>query len=430
MATEPHVSGARPLDYAPTRGRGRRIAKSLLPLLVLAVPLAAAWVMPYVQRARELSLQDKCLEFALPPDTIVYTDDPAEKARLLAAAGPDAGYTDRLPLVGPTDALVHTPPAWSKFEPTARTGIAFLHRLRSPGGKTRLVAVEVRPTPTRDKTTDQKDLIAFGAQVIEPATLAGERRHVQLRGQVRLLEARIGKADCFRLFAGQVDGADPSRFTIRYTHNGTPGILDGSLGDDERVVLLPRHYTASTGANAVWHAPSHSPAPDAPERGAATAAGQADADSETLVFDPPPPIMVMWPGLTGMMRGRAVVFPYDHFVAVRDRDEVVLLLLRLEPGREDAVTYEWFAADAKGPLRRTADGAGRMEGAGGKGVIRAGAFELEWTRGGNRTGWVYFPAARPSLAISMKAWESADAVDLKAPDVSWVGPAANQYNRR
>jgi hypothetical protein len=430
MATEPQDSGARPLDYAPPPGHGRRIARSLLPLLVLALPLGAAWVMPYVQRARELSLQDKCLDHALPPDTIVYTDDPAEKERLLAAAGPDAGYTDRLPLLGPTDAVVHTPPVWSQYEPTARAGgIAFLHRLRSPGGNTRLVAVDVRPTPKRDGPAELADVIGFGAQVIRPATPGGDRQHIQLRGQITLLEARVRKGDRFRLFAGQPDGTDPSRFTIRYTHNGTAGILDGSLRDDDLVVLAPRHHAASAGGDAVWHAPPDLPEPDAPAPDVAVAAGGSEAESEPLALEPPPPALVIWPGPAGMLRGRAVVFPYNRFVAIRDGGQVVLLVLRPGPGREDGVTYEWFAPGPEGTVRPAPGGSGRAREAGGKGVVRAGPFELEWSQGGPHSGWVYFPAARPNLAISMQAWPSADEVNLNAPDVSWVGPASRAYNR-
>ena len=48
-----------------------------------------------------------------------------------------------------------------------------------------------------------------------------------------------------RILAGQVDPSDPSHFTFAYTVNGKPGIYDGWLKDDERVILEPRPMPAT-----------------------------------------------------------------------------------------------------------------------------------------------------------------------------------------
>jgi hypothetical protein len=49
----------------------------------------------------------------------------------------------------------------------------------------------------------------------------------------------LGPWPKLRLFGGQPDPADPSRFTIPYEVGGKPGIIHGRLKDDDTVELRP-----------------------------------------------------------------------------------------------------------------------------------------------------------------------------------------------
>ena len=258
MGSQAHTPRDRALDYAPATHRRRVVSKDLLPLLLLAVPVCVGWGWPHAQRLRDLRVQDECLNHALPADCIVYSDDPADRQRLLAGAG----YTDRVPRLGPSVAVIHMPPAWARYAPQRLGGVVFLHRLTSPGGNTRLVAVEVRPAALALAGEPQAgNAVALGAQVIQPATLTADRQPIQLRSHVTVLEGWVNAGDRLRLFAGQPDAADRSHFTIRYTLNDMPGMLDGWLRDDDRVVVTPRENDggappAGNNPASVWQTPA------------------------------------------------------------------------------------------------------------------------------------------------------------------------------
>jgi hypothetical protein len=52
-------------------------------------------------------------------------------------------------------------------------------------------------------------------------------------------QVKLEQRNRLRVFAGQPDATDPSRFTIAYDVDGTPGILRGRLKDDDTIELRP-----------------------------------------------------------------------------------------------------------------------------------------------------------------------------------------------
>lgn len=58
-----------------------------------------------------------------------------------------------------------------------------------------------------------------------------------LPGAVRLISRQTQGRSHSKVFAGQSDPVDRSRFTIAYTIEGAPGIVQGQLNDDDSVSL-------------------------------------------------------------------------------------------------------------------------------------------------------------------------------------------------
>lgn len=115
---------------------------------------------------------------------------------------------------------------WSMGPPLADGPMLFLHQLRSPNGTTRLVMLELEfpgnPVP------------AAKCHVFDGPTTESTK------------DARPAHVDTFneferfvpqKIFAGQLDPADSSHFTIAYETKSGRGIIDGYLQDDGLVTL-------------------------------------------------------------------------------------------------------------------------------------------------------------------------------------------------
>ena len=105
--------------------------------------------------------------------------------------------------------------------------LVFLHSRRAPGRPRRLVSV-------------QFDVVAFDWKR-RPAFVVCTYADGGFR---RSLVKWCGKLDCLRrgsrvlkLYAGQADRMDDSRFTIRYEAGGISGVLDGRMLADDQVTL-------------------------------------------------------------------------------------------------------------------------------------------------------------------------------------------------
>ena len=260
------------------------------------------------QRLAEIAVQNRCLAYAAPAGRVVYEEDPAEGARLLSADAanyqPAVGLAPNSPVPPGWQPPVYVKPLaeYQQFlavivgggggggggglfsTPFSGVGaVAFLHERVTPGGKRRLVAVEVHaatqfqggPGTAEEETVVQHKQRSFIARVYSvpagpddpPPALEHEqplrlllpdaKDHVaarvkrewvegkapagveQLSGGWERRAATLDYGNRLRVLAGRADPADPGHFTIPYRLDGRDGVIDGWLRD-EGVRLQPR----------------------------------------------------------------------------------------------------------------------------------------------------------------------------------------------
>ncbi len=227
-----------------------------------------------------LIAQRRCMKYSQPPTRIMFDSDPSRTAVLLSQG---YGQPPNFFWVGNTlpsycfypatkdafDAFEtasanldnwRNPPApnagwiFANSPPDFSTNSAvFLHERRSPSGHIRLIQCSTSVTDAGG------DPIQLTVSAIEPASLTGLRKNCRQNAPLSFL--RAGDQRWLRLFAGQPDSDDASRFTIRYETNNGTGLIEEMLADDDGVQLrilsdpLPTLLLgpASAPANAVAH---------------------------------------------------------------------------------------------------------------------------------------------------------------------------------
>jgi len=199
----PSREGSRPmpdtlLDYAPPppmhrRRRFRHIC--LFTIFTAFIASAWWWAPPAWRRIELLYWQHKCMVYQPPPDQIVA--DPATGTKII-------------------------PAEWSNFysllsPPGFRSdGTVFLHQLKTPDGKLRLVAVDSEHSASGD---------AIGARVIIPGTIlrSPEETSPFVYGQIFFL------GETARITAGKVDPQDPSHFSFSANVGRETRLFEGWL---------------------------------------------------------------------------------------------------------------------------------------------------------------------------------------------------------
>jgi hypothetical protein len=96
--------------------------------------------------------------------------------------------------------------------------------------------VEVTKTPAG---TQSAGLLDFEYHVIVPGTPWTGARLVG-NGRAGAEVGAMGDARAMRVYAGQADAKDAGHFTVGVVVNGTARVVDGWLGEDDRVVLEVR----------------------------------------------------------------------------------------------------------------------------------------------------------------------------------------------
>lgn len=215
------------IDYAPrpSNRRVRRVRFLLCAFLLIVFVAAVGWKCGprALRRVELLYWQRKAMRYTAPPDRVVYEGN---------STGHGAFFPAR---------------EWRELyflcSPPGRHGLPtlFVHELRSPGGKDRLVALE----GPSERSDDDQDL-DLTATVFRPGSLFSQP--TELSCSRRLLEIRAERSSGMRhlhVFAGQPDSSDSSHFTVRFELNGRPGNLDGWLLDDDTVRLEVRSVAVS-----------------------------------------------------------------------------------------------------------------------------------------------------------------------------------------
>ncbi len=239
------------------RRHARLIAATAFGLIVAVLSMLqqeriGRWRIAWAQHRRVLELQHKCDTWALPQDAIVFESDPAralesngrDPFRAISTYGP--GMRDET--AGPrfVTGAARQDLNWIAFQqtllPAPRGGripgaTVFVQRLRSPVERhDRIVVVEYFGEGP-----------AFLTTVIEPGSWTGRSPRSLRSGDGDTPQDRnertrrvlwIGEPGV-RLFAGQPDSGDRSKFTIAYEIGPVRGTLHGRLNDDETVAFQP-----------------------------------------------------------------------------------------------------------------------------------------------------------------------------------------------
>ncbi len=193
------------------------------------------------------------MTWSSPPDMVVYEEEPAAAAKLLLQ-GP--GYSpcvlNRSSPQKSSAAFTAAAyaPTWSRigtFIPELIVkhlgpppALMFLHERTSPSGHRRLVTVIALPQD-QSFTPDFIDGHDYISDVFIPGTLTTDPQRVPKFWVLDVLSGYPAKPPNLRIYAGQVDPHDASKFTIRYEIWAQTGVLDGQLTDDDKLKLMPRH---------------------------------------------------------------------------------------------------------------------------------------------------------------------------------------------
>jgi hypothetical protein len=234
-ATETPPAGRRPRSWA------RRLVSWALALTVVAV--VYIWLAPIISpRARMLWLQHRCLEYAAPAGQVVWTDRPAMMSALYQKGG---GYkqvkypdSEGISIFWPNyylQALL----AGEERKIDGYLGDAFTHGRKAGGGSRRLVAVGFDPRLGEGNTSAGFEVVVF------KKVMSGGRPEEIWRGSFPLTAPgrRFGS---MQIYAGQIDSADDSHFTLEYDIDGVGGVVDGWLRADDHVKLQVRSDPATS----------------------------------------------------------------------------------------------------------------------------------------------------------------------------------------
>jgi len=221
-----------PLAYARPFGRNSRRRMKLAGIIVCA---AAAGVpgyrllRPHFPQARYLYWQHQCMRYTVSPDFVVYEEDAVRSSAMLASGPP---YQRVNSLGDPKAAGLDAQPAGYVPPPLSRLGtkwvcIAYLHACRLPDGEQRLGVLGIQVFQRGPDGGRVLELYGTGKTPAswQPGSTvqgsAGRKASIPLLPRHR-----------FRLYAGQPNPQDGSRFTMRYELDGRGGTIEGRLAPD------------------------------------------------------------------------------------------------------------------------------------------------------------------------------------------------------
>jgi hypothetical protein len=219
-----------PLDYAPTQkpSRWRVIRRAILWIAVALLAVLGVRRGPdFARRVVFLYHQRGCLRYTAAADQVVFDSNPARVAILA---------TDPNFVIFRGCAFRKPPADWSAVRSglsvSTRPGspaILFLHK-RVSGGIPRLIAVE------RLEAANASPRFIPGYDVepdtISPATFTNPAGEIRIMPPFDVID---GGSDDIRIYAGQPDPADESRFTIRYEFQGKSHVVEGRVAADGRI---------------------------------------------------------------------------------------------------------------------------------------------------------------------------------------------------
>jgi hypothetical protein len=228
------------LDYRNDRRRPRRWRR-VRRFAAATLVLVAAWYS--VTQVPGLVRQIRCSRYSLPPETVVYDDDPVEAVRLESL--PNYMGTPQAAHGGPF--IDMSPPPAGRVSPSLfpvgaydgrEVATVFLHTRRTAvGDNERIVIVFVRPMAVLDGYELWLCASSFVPRSVLPCN--------EMDGCGGNYAFHVPHGRRVRIFAGQADPRDPTHFAFDYEFGGVRDTIDGWLTDDadtggSGILLKPR----------------------------------------------------------------------------------------------------------------------------------------------------------------------------------------------
>jgi hypothetical protein len=117
---------------------------------------------------------------------------------------------------------------------------------------------------------------------------------------------------------------------------------------------------------------------------------------------------------------RAVGIPYGAVALFRVDDQLIALRVFDAPLWGFAIEYEWNVAPSDADIfETTATGSGQTDEKKQHGAVRAGPLYLNWSRGSERSGWLYWPEDSSSISVCSITFRSVESIDLQDPQIFW-----------
>jgi hypothetical protein len=234
------------LQYAPPSKHAlsrKIIARVVTGLALAAIGVFVALWLPRVWRDYQLlRLQRQCLECQPPVGSISF-DTRTSSLPQLQRSNSDFWSTP----IGNGSAVGWMPSYWVSFYNRASMstilrcrGTAFLHRMRSPAGNERLVAIGVYIAadapgiPIRRPAADGGPMLS--PIVINLGTLNSPPRELYPPQSATSLQLSDDSTET-AIYFGQPDPKRHDHFTIDFIRRGEPLTVDGWLRDDDTVRL-------------------------------------------------------------------------------------------------------------------------------------------------------------------------------------------------
>jgi hypothetical protein len=204
------------------------IASVLIPLIAL---LTYRFGPGLWNQAKVLRSQSNRLRYLDTPSAIVYEEEPNAAAALLA--DPLYGQVIYNGTIAGTDydPVAKVP---SDIFPFGGSALVYMHRTSSQSGD-RLVQIWSKPENAEELGRGR--MLVFVGDVFSLATWQiGSDLHIVSRSAMRIEDMQPG--DRARVYAGQPNPADPSRFSVRFQINDKIGVVDGKLDNDGETLSM------------------------------------------------------------------------------------------------------------------------------------------------------------------------------------------------
>lgn len=218
----------------------RYVRRAGLVFVALASACGAVYMSP---QAVYLARQAECMRYRADPGAVVFEGDPEHAVGLLARSTywpvplkPTMLPKPTAPAAAAAAILRPEELARLGWRPTPRWnayGVVFMHERRTKAGARRLVVVPMCLNDGFNRFGSEGQAVFMVGEVLKPATLLPKHEVTAPASRRESIQLQAGGGQSLRIFAGQPDQSDPSRFSIRYEVGGRTGWVDGQLRDAE-----------------------------------------------------------------------------------------------------------------------------------------------------------------------------------------------------